>query len=504
MTQRLHRHISRLIIALAVVATACNSDPEETTVSTYENTAVDGFSLAANDKILTNLDSVYFSIDLNSNRIFNADSLPKGTDVSRLVVKVSASNVALVELTAKRGERGDTTYNYTANQNDSIDFSHGPVEMRVVARNGNQRYYTVTVNVHRMDPDSLYWNRSAVAPLPTLLGEPVAQKTVELDGKAVTLTTDATGAACMAVTANPADGWETRGVALPAGADVRSLTAMNSRLALLDGSGRLHTAPGPFDPWTPEDASFSALIGAYGTCLLGISPDRSAITAYPAGSIDPMPLPEGFPVAGMSTLVSFTSSWATMPMAVTVGGVDGRGEPTGACWAFDGTTWERLNPRSPLTAAEGITLVPYFAFRTDRSTWTVTEQSVLLALGGRQADGAPSRAVSISWDRGITWIPATTNMKLPEAMAPFHSADAVVLTSLLSASGRSAALWTPVASAPPARWWRLAAPEGRAVAPITEWECPYIYLFGGVDASGALLPDVWRGVINRLTFTPLY
>ena len=35
------------------------------------------------------------------------------------------------------------------------------------------------------------------------------------------------------------------------------------------------------------------------------------------------------------------------------------------------------------------------------------------------------------------------------------------------------------------------------------WQCPYIYLFGGVAQNGYLLNNIWRGVINRLTFTPI-
>ena len=52
--------------------------------------------------------------------------------------------------------------------------------------------------------------------------------------------------------------------------------------------------------------------------------------------------------------------------------------------------------------------------------------------------------------------------------------------------------------------WLTPVTDGsRAVTPVTTWECPYIYLYGGDNASGSLNPQVWRGVINRLTFKPL-
>jgi hypothetical protein len=52
-----------------------------------------------------------------------------------------------------------------------------------------------------------------------------------------------------------------------------------------------------------------------------------------------------------------------------------------------------------------------------------------------------------------------------------------------------------------------AAPQGaprRVKTPVTSWECPFIYLFGGYNDQGDLLPYVWRGVYNRLTNTPVY
>ena len=42
-----------------------------------------------------------------------------------------------------------------------------------------------------------------------------------------------------------------------------------------------------------------------------------------------------------------------------------------------------------------------------------------------------------------------------------------------------------------------------AIKPITEWQCPYLYLFGGESADGVLLDDYWSGTVNYLTRKPL-
>ena len=101
----------------------CNSEKEDIATVSYSSVAVEGFSLAADDSVLANLDSVFFTIDLNNALIFNADSLPVGTDVSKLVVKVNTTSVGGVELIVPRPGMTDSVYNYLANQHDSIDFS---------------------------------------------------------------------------------------------------------------------------------------------------------------------------------------------------------------------------------------------------------------------------------------------------------------------------------------------------------------------------------------------
>ena len=54
--------------------------------------------------------------------------------------------------------------------------------------------------------------------------------------------------------------------------------------------------------------------------------------------------------------------------------------------------------------------------------------------------------------------------------------------------------------------WATPVPftASRVSKPVDEWDCPFIYLFGGYDESGQLRNSLWRGVIRRFTFRPLY
>ena len=37
-----------------------------------------------------------------------------------------------------------------------------------------------------------------------------------------------------------------------------------------------------------------------------------------------------------------------------------------------------------------------------------------------------------------------------------------------------------------------------------DWDCPYIYMFGGHPADGNLQDEILRAVLARLTFSPLF
>ncbi len=92
-----------------------------------------------------------FTIDQLYNEIYNKDSLPVGTDVSKVVALITTS-YAYALTYQKNG--ADTIWTSA----DSIDFRE-PVLFKAYALNGAFRQYRITVNVHRIDPDSLYWSR---------------------------------------------------------------------------------------------------------------------------------------------------------------------------------------------------------------------------------------------------------------------------------------------------------------------------------------------------------
>lgn len=502
---------SLLALMLTAIVAGCNKDDSSTFVSEgdFGNCSVTSFSIKKNDKVLTGLDSVFFSIDLVDARIFNADSLPKGTDVSKLVLNIGTSSASACELTYRKlGTPRDTTISYIDSPGDSINFSDGPVKLSVTSYNGqNKREYTIDVNVHKVETDTLFWAEGAKTVLPSAIS-PSAQKTVEFAGKVYCLTADGSSAS-VAVSENPYydNRWTVSAAALPVSADIESFTASDAALYILDATGNLFTSTDAVN-WRQTGERMTYIYGGYTDRILGARNDADGWkhVTYPAST--EAAVPAGCPVSGTSQMITYETKWSSEPLALFVGGRDASGMITGAAWGYDGTSWAKLSNRD-IDEREEMTLFPYFTPRVNTSTWRVTERSALIAMGGRyeSAEGeVVSKMVYVSYDQGITWDEADSYLQLPDYIPAFSSAQAIVVNDEMSAStARSASGWH---NAGGTRLPSFATPVPFAVSrvsvPVTEWECPYIYLFGGVDADGNLHDSLWRGVIRRFTFRPLY
>ncbi len=491
------------ILCAAVFAGGCNSDyePGESTASSV---AVTSFSLTEDDKVLANLDSVFFSIDLSNFTIFNADSLPYGTNVSRLIPVINTlEGVSLVELTVKREGKADTIYDYISNPNDSIDFSNGPVALKIISPDGmNSRTYQVYVNVHKLKNDSISWQRTACRPLPSAFNAPKAQKTAGTADAVWCLSTDGS-AYSLATAEHPSqETWNKASVAFPFTPDIDSFTATENALYILSADGQLYTSTDGGQSWTSTGKSFSNIYGAFGDEILAAS--GSNIVSYPSGKTSAMP--SGFPVSGASPLVTFSFQLSGGLQGVITGGRDASGNLTDATWSYDGSTWCKVSNKPLGKALEGVAVVPYFTFR-ESSTWVSTKYATLFAFGGRDSKGDLNRTVYTSNDFGMTWVEASELMQLPEYIPAMAFAQGLVYDSELTVKSRSASAWTEYPSARLPMGAQVEHPlsflTSRATTPITSWDCPYIYLFGGVDERGATYNTVWRGVVNRLTYKPL-
>lgn len=492
-----------VVMVMSIGLVGCNSkaedDPDYTISS---NVAVSDFYIKSDKTILSNLDSVFFSIDLKKRLIFNADSLPKGTDIRKLIPVITLPGTAsAVKITMTGGEYRTGEVDYLKSANDSIDFT-GQVILTIVAQDGvSSCDYTVKVNVHNMEPDSLWWDQMAMAELPSRLPAPKRQKSVEYTDKVVTLVAENDGSYTISATDNLTSGqWVQQSAIFEFNPDVRSFTATDEAFYILNTEGRLYSSSDAV-VWNPTEESWQSIIGGYESRLLGLKSTDSGLTyvEYSSNGAKELGLADSdFPVKGHSQFKTFTNKWVNTPVGLMTGGVTMSGEYTGTTWGFDGQNWAQLSSH-PAPAVDGGVMIPYYAYTSTTGIWLSSEYSVWLFVGGQLADGSFNRTMYLSWDNGVNWVIGGELIQLPEYIPGMKYSDCIVKATSMSGNFEPK-VWTPTASKELPGWYRV---NYEVNGYDVTWECPYIYLIGGEDAEGLTYNTIWKGVLNRLTFVPL-
>lgn len=490
-----------LVLAMAVMVSSlpalvsCNKDKDDDDTYTYststQTTLVTKFALQADGNVLANLDSVYFTVDYDRGLIYNADSLPVGTDISALKVTIQFMNAvssAVFSITDAE-EQADTTINYSTSSTRSIDFT-GKTLLTVTSADESQvKEYEVKVLVHKVNPDSLVWPLSWHSNLPGYKNESQQHKAVMLNDSYLIMTCD--GAECSLLTALTPNQvtWDREVVELPFDPDVNTLVSSGEALYMLDVDGMLYTSVDGRE-WTSCGVKWHSLIGCYDDRALGVirgsdggyyhdefpHSDDFVVTA----------VEDGFPVSHASGMVEVSNGWSQSQQAMIVGGFDSKGDVLNSVWGFDGKNWGKINS-SHGTALPGLcdaTLFSYYTYKALKGVRRYGLQNTWFIMGGRLADGSLNSTIYLSNSQGVTWVSGDTTYFQPSYMPEFYGAQAFVHNETMTVGG---------ANYLPRRIQSLSA----------TWECPYLYLFGGYNEEDDLLNDVWRGVYIRLTNTPI-
>lgn len=489
-------YIILLGVALVGALSACNSDDSSTSyysAASTQSTEISDFTLGENDSVLSNLDSVYFTIDQKQGLIYNADSLPKGTDVTHLTATITFPNtVSQAQFHVTGGEvMADSTFDYTSTTTDSIDFT-GHVELNVISSSQQQkRTYIIKVNVHQMEPDSLLWNLDDRRTLPGINSQLIDSKTVRTSAGYATLVQDGKRWV-IGQTASLATGqWDLNEVTFPFTPAAGSLEAAGSTLYILDAEGNLYSSTDMGTSWKACGVQWYSILGTYNDeAALGVVVQNGQAVAdiypRPAG-YEPQRLPADFPVCQSSPLMAATNEWTLTQQSLLLGGRTVADSLVNTTWGFDGECWGEITNEisTLLPALQQPVIVPYYSYDYSTTTLRATKRVTWILLGGRKSDGSINRTTFVSYDQGITWSPTTVLMHQPDYMPSFYGAQIFVEQATLSGSSA------------PARGWSV-------TKPVTEWDVPYLYLAGGRGESGDALPYVWKGVINRIAFKPVY
>lgn len=163
------RHLIPLTAALLTavsLCTACMGDDEEDMVFPH-SASLTAVKLGTLKRVLhvttrdgrdstytVNVTGTYYPlhIDQLGGRVYNTDSLPTGTDVSRVTFSTVSHTGTSIGINALAAE-GDTIFTST----DSTDLS-APRTLTVYNAYGEKRAYRLELNCHREEGDSFVWH----------------------------------------------------------------------------------------------------------------------------------------------------------------------------------------------------------------------------------------------------------------------------------------------------------------------------------------------------------
>lgn len=143
--------MKRLLLFLPILLCLSISSCTEDNTSSFTNPHIEEFYFNEHKRI-SGIEDVKFTIDTVACLIYNEDSISYGCDLSRLLpVPVSYESLNSIKV-------NDESWNYK----DSIDMS-SPIIISTVAGNKKRTAtYTVTLNQHKIEPDSIIWQESYI------------------------------------------------------------------------------------------------------------------------------------------------------------------------------------------------------------------------------------------------------------------------------------------------------------------------------------------------------
>ncbi len=280
-----------LLLSLLIFVTSCLKDDDSTTVYPSD-AAISSFVIGSLKQYVTvktssGSDSTYsktvtgssykFYIDQVDRVIYNPDSLPYGTDVSKVLCTVGSKNSGTI--TYKK-LNSDTLLYYSSS--DSIDFST-PRTFRVFSLDGsNTTDYTVTVNVHKERTDTIQWKK-------TTTFDPFAHakgmKALAFNGKIFVVVGTGTTSTIFSTSETDGAQWNVMGwnvnMPIPANA-YENIVVKNDKLYLYCGGTILRSSDG--EQWTQTaTAALERLVAASSQRLFAVDSQGNLVSSADEG-----------------------------------------------------------------------------------------------------------------------------------------------------------------------------------------------------------------------------
>lgn len=337
-----------------------------------------------------------FIINQNEGLIYNADSLPFGTDISKVVVDITADTygIYIAAETDSLWEEGD-----------SLDF-RTPVLFKVVSEMGTfGRTYTAKINVHQQDPDILSWKKIENN-LSTALQ---AQKAVYMDG-CIYVFAEQQAQVAMTKSTDGKD-WSTlEAIDIPVKAEYSSVIVWKDQLYILADQSLYTSSNGINWAKVETEQSFNQLLAYIHTdnCskMMGVDSENYYIesedginwTRYDK-------LPDDFPKSGHDFVNYPLDTNDNISRTILLGNNEEPSDTTTTIWmqidsSHDWTSLSMEDETHACPTLENAALIRY--------------NNNLYTFGGKGKNIDAFSKFFISNDNGITWEAVTKNLSFPE------------------------------------------------------------------------------------------
>ena len=211
------------IVSLVFISMAISSCLDSDNVTEYSSdTTIHAFGL----------DTIHgkhyrFIIDNLQGQIYNPDSLPVGADT--IIDRI------LIDTLSVAGRVTSGSPDTLFNTSDSVDLRN-PIKLKVHAPDGlSSREYTVTVLVHKQDPDSLVWNEMTPFSTTRISGK---QQVVTLGNELLVYTATQLFRAQLPL----ASSWSEQACGLPANALLSSIVNWDNTLYVPTTGGDVYSS----------------------------------------------------------------------------------------------------------------------------------------------------------------------------------------------------------------------------------------------------------------------
>lgn len=318
---------------------------------------------------------VPFTIDQINRKIYNKDSLPKDVDITRVVASISADYAAVYYVKNDK----DTIWT-TA---DSLDFSK-PVTFKVMTFNPTLNQfdfgapYVVSVNVHKLNPDSLVWkhfenNKFANGTTYARQKAVYTNETLYVFGE----TADGNVLANKAsVERGNISSWTE--ITLPAGTNIYSATAFNNNVYFV-ANRELYFLENQFTKIGNSTGLTNLISVSNGKLLAYKGNENKVVTIDSEGNEltgEESNFVSGNDLKGRMSAISMPSShnkdlWRTIVMTKNIGTSEADSTATVFSYISNDTEWVKYQPNNPTTCPNqgNISMITYdgkiYAFGED-------------------------------------------------------------------------------------------------------------------------------------------